>query len=61
MATTSIEVHTLASRAGLPCPSCDSFGLVEVDLVLADAESLAVIGRYMASECQSCGADEVTR
>lgn len=61
MATTSIEVHTLASRAGLPCPSCASTSsLVEVDVAFVRGDTLMTLGRVTASECAACGAaDEV--
>lgn len=61
MATITLEAHTLDTRTGEWCDSCGSDGLASVTCVLVNADTLAVLGRFVGAMCESCGHESVHR
>jgi hypothetical protein len=58
-----IEAHPVQERTGELCDRCFSptLTVIAIDLVRFTDEAIHDLGRYEASECQSCGASDITR
>lgn len=52
-----LEVHAVAARHATWCTACALPSAVDMDLVLADARTLRILGRSTVWRCLDCGAE----